>query len=106
MRRTLLERRALGTKRGRSGRAAPHGRDAGPRGVEVSAAVTFGGQSDAALAAFIKLKPGVTLTGPEISRALKDLIPAYMIPARYEFVAAFPLNQSGKIDKKALAERL
>ena len=75
-------------------------------GVEVSAAVTFGGQSDAALAAFIKLKPGVTLTGPEISRALKDLIPAYMIPARYEFVATFPLNQSGKIDKKALAERL
>ena len=32
-------------------------------GVDVSAAVTFGGQSDAALAAFIKLKPGVSLTG-------------------------------------------
>lgn len=75
-------------------------------GVDVSAAVTFGGQTDAALAAFIKLKPGVSLTGAEITRALKDMVPAYMIPARYEFVDVFPLNQSGKIDKKALAGRL
>ena len=29
-----------------------------------------------------------------------------MIPARYEFVDVFRLNQSGKIDKKALVGRL
>ena len=75
-------------------------------GVDVSAAVTFGSQSDAALAAFIKLKPGVSLTGEAIARALKEMVPAYMIPARYEFVDVFPLNQSGKVDKKVLAGRL
>ena len=75
-------------------------------GVDVSAVVPFGGQSDAALAAFIKLKAGVSLSGEAIKRALKEMVPAYMIPARYEFVNVFPLNQSGKVDKKVLAGRL
>lgn len=75
-------------------------------GVEVSAVVSFGDQSNAALAAFIKLKPSVSLTPDAISVALKSQLPAYMIPTRYEFVQQFPLNQSGKIDKNALSRSL
>ena len=34
------------------------------------------------------------------------LLPPYMIPRRLMAVESFPLNVSGKIDKKALAARL
>lgn len=74
-------------------------------GVDVSAVVSYGDQANAALAAFIKLKPNTKLTSDLISSALKTLLPAYMIPSRYEFIKLFPLNQSGKIDKKALKGR-
>lgn len=75
-------------------------------GVDVSAVVSFGKQSNAALAAFIKLKPNCQLSSESIHLALKELIPIYMIPSRYEYVDKFPLNQSGKIDKKALSRSL
>jgi acyl-CoA synthetase (AMP-forming)/AMP-acid ligase II len=75
-------------------------------GVDISAVVSFGNQSNAALAAFIKLKPNSKLSPESITVALKELIPSYMIPSRYEFVEKFPLNQSGKIDKKALSRSL
>lgn len=71
-------------------------------GIDVSAVVSFGDQRNAALAAFIKLKTNSSLTAEMISISLKELLPNYMIPTRFEFVKNFPLNQSGKIDKKAL----
>jgi acyl-CoA synthetase (AMP-forming)/AMP-acid ligase II len=75
-------------------------------GVDVSAVISFGDQSNAALAAFIKLKPNINLSPDLINDALKDIIPIYMIPTRYEFIEKFPLNQSGKIDKRALIRSL
>lgn len=33
---------------------------------------------------------------------LRSKMPQYMIPARYIFMAAFPINQNGKIDRKAI----
>jgi acyl-coenzyme A synthetase/AMP-(fatty) acid ligase len=75
-------------------------------GVDVSVVVSFGNQSNAALAAFIKLKPNSKLSPESINLALKELIPAYMIPSRYEYIEKFPLNQSGKIDKKELLRSL
>lgn len=75
-------------------------------GVDVSAVVPFGEQSDAALAAFVKLKKGTGLSETDLRAALGTKIPAYMIPAKYLFVENFPLNQSGKIDKRMLVERL
>ena len=38
----------------------------------------------------------------EIQNDLLDRLPAYMVPKVYTFLKEFPLNSSGKIDKKAL----
>jgi acyl-CoA synthetase (AMP-forming)/AMP-acid ligase II len=75
-------------------------------GVDVSAVVPFGSQSEAALAAFVRLHKGAALSDVQIIERLRETLPAYMIPSRLMFVDEFPLNQSGKIDKKALAGRL
>jgi len=75
-------------------------------GVDVSAVVTVGKQTDAALVAFIKLDQGLEFTKETIDSKLKEKLPAYMIPVDYVFVETFPLNQSGKIDKNALIKRL
>ena len=75
-------------------------------GVDASAVINYGGQSDAAFAAFIKLKSGYMLSERDISEALKSKIPDYMIPSRYEFIDIFPHNQSQKIDKKVMAGKL
>lgn len=42
----------------------------------------------------------------QIKKGAAAFLPAYMIPRKMVYLDAFPLNQSGKIDKKALAERL
>jgi D-alanine--poly(phosphoribitol) ligase subunit 1 len=75
-------------------------------GVDVSAVVPFGSQSEAALAAFVRLQPGANLSDAEILKRLRETLPRYMIPSRLMFVNDFPLNQSGKIDRNALAGRL
>ena len=75
-------------------------------GVDVSAVVPFGSQSEAALAAFVRLQQGAALSDAAILERLRETLPAYMIPSRLTFVDDFPLNQSGKIDKNALVGRL
>ena len=76
-------------------------------GVDVSAVVPFGPQSEAVLVAFIRLRnKAEKLNEDAISKKLKEILPTYMIPNRYLFIDNFPLNQSGKINKKALMERL
>ncbi|WP_276483898.1 non-ribosomal peptide synthetase [Paraflavitalea pollutisoli] len=39
---------------------------------------------------------------PAIKDYLKNSLPAYMVPAHFLLVEAFPLNSNGKIDRKAL----
>lgn len=75
-------------------------------GVDASAVVPFGAQNEAALAAFVRLRKDAELSDVQIIEQLREVLPAYMIPSRLLFVEDFPLNQSSKIDKKALAERL
>ena len=41
----------------------------------------------------------------ELRAALRETLPAYMVPARYEFVEALPTLPSGKVDRKALAKQ-
>ena len=42
----------------------------------------------------------------KIKAALAELLPSYMIPRKITAVDSFVLNTNGKIDKKALAEKL
>ncbi len=41
----------------------------------------------------------------ELTRTCGQSLPRYMLPARYELVEALPRNSSGKVDRRALAER-
>lgn len=36
--------------------------------------------------------------------ALRDVLPAYMVPSRYHVLADFPRNKNGKVDRKAVRE--
>ena len=78
----------------------------GISGVDVSAVVAFGDQSEASLIAFIRLNKGSELAEKDIDSHVQNSVPSYMVPTRYIFVTDFPLNQSGKIDKKALVRSL
>ena len=76
------------------------------QGVAASATIAYGSQSEAALAVFIKLQKNISLEESDICNYLSNKIPSYMIPNKVFFVDEFPLNQSGKIDKKSLGKSL
>ena len=45
---------------------------------------------------------GFALT-KHLKRAVREMIPSYMVPRAFKYVDSFPLNPSGKADRKALA---
>ncbi|MEM9657902.1 MAG: amino acid adenylation domain-containing protein, partial [Planctomycetota bacterium] len=59
-------------------------------------------------AAFLRLSTcDIPAADPSALRThLRDRLPSYMIPSRFEFLDAFPLTVSGKIDRKALASKV
>ncbi len=57
------------------------------------------------LMAWVKLRPGVTLSGDEIRSFCKGKIATYKIPRYYKFVDGFPMTVSGKIQKYKMREQ-
>jgi fatty-acyl-CoA synthase len=57
------------------------------------------------LQAWVKLRPGVTLTGEEIRAYCKGKIATYKIPRYYKFVDGFPMTVTGKIQKFKMREQ-
>jgi amino acid adenylation domain-containing protein len=57
---------------------------------------------DRFLAAFVVIKPGANIKVEEFRRFLSDRLPAYMVPARVEFLDSLPLTANGKIDRASL----
>ncbi|MFJ4919554.1 amino acid adenylation domain-containing protein [Streptomyces sp. NPDC088725] len=57
---------------------------------------------DAALVAYVVTEDGTEPTVEGFRTALRATVPAYMVPARFVFLDALPVNRSGKTDKKAL----
>ena len=49
-------------------------------------------------------KTGKILDAADMATKLRDLLPLYMIPACYVSIDEIPLNDNGKVDKKALPE--
>lgn len=43
---------------------------------------------------------------PDLTQRVADRLPLYMVPRRYHFLVPFPLNASGKYDRKELTKRL
>jgi acyl-CoA synthetase (AMP-forming)/AMP-acid ligase II/acyl carrier protein len=61
------------------------------------------GQGDVQLAAYIEPSAGATPVVREIRKALKQRLPAFMVPSAF-VVGSMPLNTNGKIDRSALPE--
>ncbi|MFI6870290.1 amino acid adenylation domain-containing protein [Nocardia sp. NPDC050406] len=70
----------------------------------VSAAVALVMESELGdqLVAYAVPTPGTSIEQAELLAALADSLPAYMIPATIVALDEFPLNTSGKLDRKAL----
>ncbi|WP_373863779.1 non-ribosomal peptide synthase/polyketide synthase [Nocardia rhamnosiphila] len=54
------------------------------------------------LVAYVVPAPGEQLNSTELLGAVRDVLPTYMVPAAVVGLDAFPLNTSGKLDRKAL----
>ena len=56
---------------------------------------------------FLRIETGATPPSPKEVRAyLARHLPSYMVPHQVSVVASFPLNQNGKVDRKALLASL
>ncbi|NUP29424.1 MAG: amino acid adenylation domain-containing protein, partial [Nocardia sp.] len=54
------------------------------------------------LVAYVVPAPGAQIASVALLESLRDVLPVYMIPATVMELDAFPLNTSGKLDRKAL----
>src|SRR6185437_13937290 len=74
--------------------------------VEAAAFRLFGdAQGDKRLACYlVPSQAGTQLDGAELTEHLAGLLPAYMVPASYTMLPAFPLSANGKVDKSRLPE--
>ncbi|MCC5793716.1 MAG: non-ribosomal peptide synthetase, partial [Chromatiales bacterium] len=64
------------------------------------------GEGDLRLVAYVVFEPGSSLTGTDIRRALRALLPEYMMPGIIEPLGRMPLTSSGKVDRRALPDPL
>jgi acyl-CoA synthetase (AMP-forming)/AMP-acid ligase II len=77
----------------------------------VSEAFVFGvpdAKLGTVVGAAIVLEPGASLTADELRKQLKNVLSAYKLPRRIEFVAKrdLPMTRTGKVHKARLRERL
>ncbi|WP_354571578.1 amino acid adenylation domain-containing protein [Rhodococcus sp. UYP9] len=56
------------------------------------------------LVAYVVPRPGTSVDVASVRTDLGRLLPTYMVPAAVVVLDAFPLNSSGKLDRKALPE--
>ncbi|MBO0852601.1 MAG: amino acid adenylation domain-containing protein, partial [Nocardia sp.] len=56
------------------------------------------------LVAYVVPAPGYSPEPAELTRFVSEQLPSYMVPAAITVLAQFPLNTSGKLDRKALPE--
>ncbi|MFD0361486.1 amino acid adenylation domain-containing protein [Nocardia sp. GCM10030253] len=54
------------------------------------------------LVGYVVPRPGQQIEQQELLAAISEVLPAYMVPAAIVVLDAFPLNTSGKLDRKAL----
>jgi amino acid adenylation domain-containing protein len=54
------------------------------------------------LTAYLVVEKGKQLSAEGLRNYLREQLPAYMVPGGVQFLSAFPTNQHGKIDRRAL----
>ncbi len=73
--------------------------------AECAALAIAGSGGDAQLAAFVVPAAGAAVEPAELRRRLAVKLPPYMIPTMWAVLDAMPLTASGKLDRRALANR-
>ncbi|NKY52405.1 amino acid adenylation domain-containing protein [Nocardia vermiculata] len=73
-------------------------------GVSQAVALVMGSTLGDQLVAYVVAQPNTALDPERLRRGVTDSLPAYMIPSVVTVLDAFPLNASGKLDRKALPE--
>lgn len=71
--------------------------------VEVAVVAAPSAEIGHTLHAYVQTAPGSDLDGPRLEQALRDQLPAYMVPETIEVRAELPRTATGKIDRRALA---
>ncbi|MFI5777059.1 amino acid adenylation domain-containing protein [Nocardia sp. NPDC051570] len=70
--------------------------------VSQAVALVTGSALGDQLVAYVVPAPDKQIDAHRLRAAVSDMLPAYMIPAAIVALAAFPLNASGKLDRRAL----
>ncbi|MGW4767727.1 amino acid adenylation domain-containing protein [Nocardia sp. NPDC004278] len=70
--------------------------------VSQSAVLVLSSEPGDQLVAYAVPAPGASIDAARLRSALAETLPAYMVPATVVELAEFPLNTSGKLDRKAL----
>ncbi|MGW0182417.1 amino acid adenylation domain-containing protein, partial [Nocardia sp. NPDC003345] len=72
--------------------------------VSQAAVTVSASQLGEQLVAYVVPVPGSRVTAGELMESVRAVLPTYMVPAAVVELDAFPLNTSGKLDRKALPE--
>ncbi|WSI99041.1 amino acid adenylation domain-containing protein [Nocardia sp. NBC_01329] len=72
--------------------------------VSQAVVAVVGSQLGEQLVAYVVPVPGQRVVSAELLEAVRGVLPVYMVPAALVELEAFPLNTSGKLDRKALPE--
>ncbi|MDM7489118.1 amino acid adenylation domain-containing protein [Rhodococcus sp. CSLK01-03] len=56
------------------------------------------------LVGYVVAAPGATVEGARVLDGVRAVLPSYMVPSALVVLEAFPLNASGKLDRKALPD--
>ncbi|MGW6120285.1 non-ribosomal peptide synthase/polyketide synthase [Nocardia sp. NPDC055165] len=74
----------------------------GSAGVGQAAAVVAASATGDQLVGYVVPRPGIALDPAALRSGLGAVLPSYMVPSVIVVLDAFPLNTSGKLDRKAL----
>ncbi|WP_156052498.1 non-ribosomal peptide synthetase, partial [Nocardia carnea] len=72
--------------------------------VSQAAVTVSASQLGEQLVAYVVPAPGQEIVQTAVLDAVREILPTYMVPAAVVELEAFPLNTSGKLDRKALPE--
>ncbi|MBO0853826.1 MAG: amino acid adenylation domain-containing protein, partial [Nocardia sp.] len=73
-------------------------------GVAQSVVVLHHGSTGDQLVGYVAPEPGIEVSGEAVKSAVEQSLPAYMVPSAVMVLEEFPLNASGKLDRRALPE--
>ncbi|WP_280489117.1 non-ribosomal peptide synthetase, partial [Nocardia carnea] len=72
--------------------------------VSQAAVTVSASQLGEQLVAYVVPAPGQAIVQTTLLEAVREVLPTYMVPAAVVVLDAFPLNTTGKLDRKALPE--